>query len=66
MTVPPAQPTQPVQQPAVQAPTNIRGLVSIAETLAFLVAVVLYALGYHTDGIITALSGTVAHGLLHN
>lgn len=62
-------PTQPTPTPAKSSTTNtIRAIISVLETVAFIVATALAAMNNGSDfknAIITALVGFIAHGVNH-
>jgi hypothetical protein len=65
-TQPAAQPAAPVRRaPAI----TLRGVISILETAAFIIATILAALGNGSDtrnAVITALVGASTHAINHN
>lgn len=61
------QPVQPVQRPvAVGKPAWVAALLSIIETVAFVVAVILAIWFNKSDAIISALIAASAHAFNHN
>ena len=59
-------PAQPTPTPAHRSTLpSIGGIVSILETIAFIVATVLAILGHGQDAIVSALVGASAHGVNH-
>lgn len=63
----PAQPAPlaPPAQPATPSVINVRWIVSAAETLAFLAALILAILHNDQNALQVALGGAFAHGLIH-
>lgn len=60
--------TAPTQQPA-RAPTSLRAVISVVETVAFIAATVLTTMDNGSDfrhAFIAAFIGFIAHGVNHN
>lgn len=55
-------PAQPVTH---TSSLNIRAIISVLETVAFVVAVILQALGYGSDALVAALIGASGHAVNH-
>ena len=60
-TPPPAPPAQPTPTSGI----NLRAVISVLETVAFLIAVVLQALGHGNDALVSALIGAAGHAVNH-
>jgi hypothetical protein len=57
--------TQPVQPSDNGIPPWLRAIISIVETLAFIVAVILQLSGHGGDAIVAALIGASGHAVNH-
>ena len=57
--------TDTTGQPTARNNLNMRAVISVLETIAFIIAVILQATGHGSDALIAALIGASGHAVNH-